>query len=69
MAKIVRIGMRRSQCHLSLIETAKANGLELYAYLRHIFKKMPLAQTEQDLKELLQQNIDSDTITVNNNWP
>ncbi len=29
----------------SLIETAKANGLEPYCYLRHIFEKLPLART------------------------
>jgi len=57
-------GARASAAFFSLIETAKANGLEPYAYLRHIFEKLPLAQTEQDLKDLLPQNIDPDTIAV-----
>ena len=57
-------GAKASATFFSLIETAKANGLEPYAYLRHIFEKLPLAQTEQDLKDLLPQNIDPDTIAV-----
>jgi transposase len=57
-------GARASATFFTLIETAKANGLEPYAYLRHIFEKLPLAQTEQDLKELLPQNIDPATIAV-----
>ena len=61
-------GAKASATFFSLIETAKANGLEPYAYLRHIFKKLPLVQTEQDLKELLPQNINPNTIAncVNN---
>ena len=42
----------------SLIETAKANGLKSYFYLRHLFEKLPLVQTESDLKNLLPQNVD-----------
>ena len=37
----------------SLIETAKANGLEPYAYLRHIFEKLPQATTLADVEALL----------------
>jgi len=59
-------GAKASATFFSLIETAKANGLEPYAYLRHIFKRLPLAQTEQDLKELLPQNTDPESITVSN---
>jgi transposase len=57
-------GARASATFFTLIETAKANGLEPYAYLRHIFEELPLAQSEQDLKALLPQNIDPDSITV-----
>ena len=57
-------GAVASATFFSLIETAKANGLEPYAYLRYVFKKLPLTQTEKDLKDLLPQNIDSDTIAV-----
>jgi hypothetical protein len=57
-------GAAASATFFSLIETAKANGLEPYAYLRHIFEKLPLVQDDQDIKDLLPQNIDPDTIAV-----
>jgi transposase len=57
-------GARASATFFTLIETAKANGLEPYAYLRHIFEKLPLAQSEQDLKDLLPQNIDPKSIAI-----
>ncbi len=41
----------------SLIETAKANGLEPYAYLRHIFTELPKAITAPDLEALLPWNM------------
>jgi transposase len=57
-------GAKASATFFTLIETAKANGLEPYAYLRYIFENLPLAQTEQDFKDLLPQNIDSATIAA-----
>jgi transposase len=47
---------------LSLIETAKANGLEPYSYLRHIFKKLPLVQTPDEYRALLPQYVDRDAV-------
>ena len=41
-----------------LVETAKANRLEPYNYLRYIFEKLPLAQIEQDYKNLMPQFVD-----------
>jgi len=41
----------------SLIETAKACGLEPYRYLRFLFEKLPYAQSEEDYRALLPQNI------------
>jgi len=41
----------------SLIETAKANGIEPYRYLVALFKKLPLAQTVDDYEALLPWNI------------
>ena len=41
----------------SLIETAKAGGIEPYAYLRHIFEKLPQATTRADIEALLPWNI------------
>ena len=41
----------------SLIETAKANGLEPYAYLRHVFTELPKATTVDDIEALLPWNV------------
>jgi len=57
-------GAAASATFFSLIETAKANGLEPYGYLRHVYKLLPLVQTEQDLKDLLPQNIRPDDIAL-----
>src|SRR5210317_132483 len=51
-------GAKASATFFSLIETAKASGLEPYAYLRYIFKKLPLARTKQNLKDLRPHNLD-----------
>jgi transposase len=47
----------------SLVETAKANGLEPYNYLRYIFGNLPLAQSDQDYKNLLPQYVDREAIS------
>ena len=57
-------GAKASATFFSLIETAKANGLEPYAYLRYIFKKLPLVQPDRNLKDLLPHNLDPAAIAV-----
>ncbi len=57
-------GAKASAAFFTLIETAKANGLEPYAYLRYVFTMLPLVQTEQDLKNLLPRNINPETIAL-----
>ncbi len=47
----------------SLIETAKANDLEPYRYLRYLFERLPMAETEADYRALLPQYADRDLIT------
>jgi transposase len=42
----------------SLIETCKAAGLEPFAYLRHIFEKLPQAKTLADVEALLPWNVE-----------
>ncbi|MCP4981703.1 MAG: IS66 family transposase [Gammaproteobacteria bacterium] len=37
----------------SLIETAKANGIEPYAYLKSVFTELPNATTVEDVEALL----------------
>jgi transposase len=46
----------------SLIETAKANGLEPYYYLRYVFTELPKAQTVEQIEALLPFNLDADKI-------
>jgi transposase len=52
-------GAHASATMYSLIETAKANALEPYWYLRYLFEQLPLAHTEDDLKALLPQHVDT----------
>jgi transposase len=49
-------GAHASATFFSLIETAKANNLEPYRYLRHVFEKLPCAESEEDLRLLLPNN-------------
>ena len=46
-------GVQASANLYSLIETAKANGLEPYAYLRRVFTELPLADTVAAIEALL----------------
>ncbi len=46
-------GVKASANLYSLIETTKANGLEPYAYLRHLFAELPKAKTVEDYEVLL----------------
>ncbi len=55
-------GAEASATFFTLIETAKANGLEPYAYLRYLFEKLPSAQTESDYLELLPNQVGTDAI-------
>jgi transposase len=49
-------GAHASSVHYSLIETAKAHGLEPYAYLNAIFKALPYADTVEKFEALLPWN-------------
>jgi transposase len=40
----------------SLVETAKANGVEPHAYLTHVFERLPHAKTVEDFEALLPWN-------------
>lgn len=55
-------GAEASATFFSLIETAKSNGLEPYAYLRYLFSNLPLAQNPEDLRVLLPNRVDQTTI-------
>jgi len=51
-------GASASACIYSLIETAKANGLEPYWYLKYLFEHLPEAMTADEFMALMPQNID-----------
>ena len=57
-------GASASATFFSLIETAKANGHEPYAYLRYLFEQLPLVQDDEDFQALLPQNVNSSDITI-----
>ncbi len=46
-------GAQASAIIYSLIESAKANQLEPYKYLRYLFEKLPFAETLEEYKKLL----------------
>lgn len=50
-------GANASAVFFSLIETAKANGLEPYSYLRYVFEQLPRTD-ERNYSQLLPGNID-----------
>jgi transposase len=50
----------------SLIETAKANGIEPYRYLRYVFEQIPLVKEPEDLEELLPYRIDAAGLNTKN---
>jgi transposase len=41
----------------SIIETAKANGLEPYQYLKYLFEHLPVAASLEDYEQLLPWNV------------
>ena len=56
-------GAKASAVIYSLIETAKANKLEPYSYLRYLFEKLPATPSE-NLRNLLPQNLSSEKIIL-----
>ena len=57
-------GVKSSANLYSLIETAKANGLEPYAYVRHVFTQLPRAESVEEIEALLPWQIDKDHIKI-----
>lgn len=46
-------GAKASAMLYSLVSTARANGLDPYAYLRRLFAAIPAAKTVEDFEALL----------------
>ena len=55
-------GARASANLYGLIETAKANGIEPWAYLRHVFDAFPRATSPEEIEALLPQNVDPELV-------
>ncbi|MBN1499004.1 MAG: IS66 family transposase [Spirochaetes bacterium] len=55
-------GANASAAMYSLIETAKLNGLEPFKYLNYIFEKLPLTETDEELRKLLPYNVNVEEI-------
>jgi transposase len=55
-------GAEASALLYSLIETAQANKLEPYAYLRYIFEMLPLAASLEDYEALLPWNVTAEQL-------
>ncbi len=51
-------GAHASATLYTLVESAKANDLEPWAYLNYLFEKLPAAKSEQALLALLPQNLE-----------
>jgi len=58
-------GARSSACFYSLIESAKANDLEPYYYLRYIFEKIPGCTNKEEFRNLLPDMMTQEMIKVN----
>ena len=56
-------GANASAIIYSLVETAKANGVEPYAWLRHVLEHLPAAQTADEIDKLLPWNFHAATLT------
>ena len=55
-------GADASATMYTLVETAKANDLEPWAYLNYLFEKLPAAKSEQALLALLPQNLNMEDL-------
>jgi hypothetical protein len=59
-------GAQASASLYSLIETAKANNLDPYWYLRYLFERLPLAETTQGYKNLLPNRVNREAVSPQN---
>ncbi len=56
-------GANASAIIYSLVETAKANGIEPYTWLRHVLEHLPAASTVNEIEKLLPWNFQAATLT------
>lgn len=58
-------GAHASAVLYSLLETAKANNREPYAWLRFVLERLPLAKTVEDIEALLPWNTHDQDLAMN----
>lgn len=58
-------GAHASAVIYSLIETAKANGQEPYAWLRYVLERLPMANTVDAMEDLLPWNLHEQDLAMN----
>jgi transposase len=56
-------GAEASATLYSIVETAKANRLNPYFYLKILFEKLPFVKSQKELEDLLPQYIDPETVS------
>jgi hypothetical protein len=57
-------GAHASATIYTLVESAKANGLEPWAYLNYLFEKLPAAKSAQAIQALLPQNLITEDLVL-----
>lgn len=57
------VGAAASATMYSIIETAKQNNLEPYHYLCYLFDRLPYAQSKEEFRKLLPQNLTPEILT------
>jgi len=63
----IQNGAKASAMYYSIIETAKANGIEPYVYLRALFTQLPSCKTVEDY-ESLYRGILNLVLILKNRW-
>lgn len=57
-------GANASAMIYSLVETAKANGLDPYAWMRLLMRELPVACSAEDYEALLPWNLHPDRLSI-----
>ena len=57
-------GANASAIIYSMVETAKANGLDPYAWLRRVMRELPAARTVEEIEALVPWNLHAVDLTI-----
>ena len=57
-------GAKSSANLYSLVETAKANGLEPHTYIKRVLTELPAANTPEDIERLMPFNIQPTIVRI-----